>query len=86
MSSPLSPETLSAFSESLSSRIGLLEGDVRRLENLRGRVAALEEALKSRATKEDVANAKLWLITTWVGISLAAIIGVASILVKVLLD
>ena len=57
--------------------------DVRRLDDVRERVAALEKALESCVTKEDVANAKVWLITTWVGILIAVAVGAASILVRV---
>ena len=57
--------------------------DVRRLDDVRERVAALEKALESCATKEDVANAKVWLITTWVGILIAVAVGAASILIRV---
>ncbi len=57
--------------------------DVQRLDDVRERVAALEKALGSCATKEDIANAKVWLITTWVGISIAVIVGAASVLVRI---
>ncbi len=57
--------------------------DVQRLDDVRERVAALEKALESCATKEDVANAKVWLITTWVGILIAVAVGAASILVRI---
>ena len=66
-----------------SGDIRVASYDVQRLDDVRERVAALEKALESCATKEDVANAKVWLITTWVGILIAVAVGAASILVRV---
>ena len=59
--------------------------DIQRLDDVRERVSALEKASEYYATKEDVANAKVWLITTWVGIGVAVLIGAGNIIVRLLL-
>ena len=74
---------MSNESSQTSGNIRAAGYDVRRLDDVRERVAALEKALESCATKEDVANAKVWLITTWVGILIAVAVGAASILVRI---
>ena len=58
--------------------------NVQRLDDVRERVAALEKSSEYYATKEDVANAKVWLITTWAGIGVAVLIGAGNILVMLL--
>lgn len=49
---------------------------------MRERVAALEKSSEYYATKEDIANAKVWLITTWVGIGVAVLVGAGNIIVR----
>ena len=56
--------------------------DVQRLDDVRERVAALEKASESYATKEDVANAKLSLIKAWGGIVFAVLLGALGIFVR----
>ncbi len=56
--------------------------DIQRLDDVRERVAALEKSSEYYATKEDIANAKVWLITTWVGIGVAVLVGAGNIIVR----
>ena len=54
--------------------------DVRdRVSNIEGR---LEELIKTLATKEDVANAKLAMFIAYIGIGMSLLIGIGSIVVR----
>lgn len=50
-----------------------------RLDDVRDRVSRIEGEMKSFATKEDVANAKVALIFLWVGAGAAILAAAASV-------
>ena len=51
---------------------------VERLDDVRERVASLETAIKSLASKEDVEKAKYALLVTWVLIGVSVLISIAT--------
>ncbi len=52
---------------------------VGRLDDVSTRLARVEGEMKGFATKEDVANAKLQMTLTWVGIGVAILVAVLNI-------
>ena len=65
--------------ESSSKPIESSEYYVARLDDVLDRVARIEGEMKSFATKEDVANAKVVLIFLWVGAGAAILAAGASV-------
>ena len=55
---------------------------VERLDNVSNRLSYVEGQMKSMATKEDVANAKLYLIITGVGLLVVFLVGIAGMVAR----
>ena len=53
-----------------------------RLDDVSIRLARVEGKMESLATREDVANAKLYLVVAGIGIIVAIVVGAISIVVK----
>ena len=67
------------MAESNNRPIESSEYYVARLDDARDRIARIEGEMKSFATKEDVANAKVALIYLWVGAGAAILAAAASL-------
>ena len=56
---------------------------VGRLDDVRERLSSVETALKSLASKEDVATAKFAMLATIVAMSISAVAAIATVIVAV---
>lgn len=55
---------------------------VERLDDVSRRLSYMEGKMDSLATKEDVANAKLQMMITWVGVGITILITVGTIAIR----
>lgn len=55
---------------------------VARLDDVSTRLARVEGRMDSLATKEDVSNAKLHMLLSWIGIAIAILVGAASVILR----
>ncbi len=55
---------------------------VERLDDVSRRLSCMEGRMESFATKEDVANAKLQMMITWVGVGITILITVGTIAIR----
>ena len=53
-----------------------------RIDDINTRLARLEGRMESMATREDVANAKYSTMMAWIGIGIAVLVGLVSIIVR----
>ena len=53
-----------------------------RLDDVSTRLARVEGRMDSLATKEDVSNAKYGMLLSWIGIAIAVLVGIGTILAR----